>query len=142
MAAARTVKVGVPVTPDRELTLAEIVDYVKCYSGHLDFVRSSLARLGREEIENHAGDLLMIAVNHRGTEITDMLLDKGLRSGWALDAAVYQNDVEVVKKLLRAGCHPSPAAEAAARRLLNLEIARVIASHRAEKAEFKTDQNF
>jgi hypothetical protein len=117
--------------PIKPITVDDIVTAAKGNGGDIDMCAVA-SGFTKDELENTASDLLMIAVSHRLAELTRVLLEKGLRSGFALDAAVYNRDIGAVNRLLKAGCHPGSNAELVAIRLRETAIAQAIAKKRDE----------
>jgi hypothetical protein len=107
-----------------------------------DKLHIAIEGMTKNELENHASDLLMIAVNHRADSVIEALLKKGLRSGHALDAAVHLRDLRIVTQLLEAGVTPSHGAEGIATRLHEPTIAQAISRKRDENDAFRLDVEF
>jgi hypothetical protein len=114
------------------LMVDDIVTRIKESGGNSPDVLSAARGFTKDELENTASDLLMIAVSHHLAALTGVLLEKGLRSGHALDAAVHLRDIGTVNRLLNAGVNPSESAEAIANRLREPAIAQAIATQRDE----------
>lgn len=106
-----------------------------------NLVSAAVMRMTKETLEDHPADILTIAVTNRNSQVVYALLVKGLRSGHALDAAVYSRDRGIVEQLLHT-CEPSMGAEQLAVRLHELDIAAAIRAKRADREDFRTNADF
>ena len=124
------------------LSVADIVTHIKGAWGNSPQVLESVQTYTKDQLEDHASDLLMLSVTHRMPTLTGALLAKGLRSGWALDAAVFNRDITAVHQLLDAGCTPCEHAELIAERMAETEIVKVISAKREQNTWFQFRAEF
>lgn len=102
-----------------------------------------IALLSKDQLEDGACDLLQISVRVVNGNVRQALLDKGLRSGHALDMAAAMGDANIVGHLLNAGVHASDSAIAAATRCGYDQVAAQVRKAKEDhKNEFRIDLDF
>lgn len=118
------------------MTVAEAVYHNIITNARDEEVLELVSRSTKDELENHQHDLLTLAVSRRRGSLVTALLARGLRSGFALDAAVWHHDLARVEELLSAGVNPSQGAENTAWAISDDAIANAIAKKRDENYWF------